>query len=191
MDHWSVERTELLRKLWGEGLSASAIAARMGGVTRSAVIGKAHRLQLARRKSANPEHIANNRRAAALRRMAKAAKPARPPRQPKAPWHFEMGGSTPAERARSAADFARLQAEIAARQDVVRVSSIIDLEPHHCRWPIGEPTRGFCGAAKVYGASYCAHHLARSIAKDNWYLRLIDNSSPVWVAPEIDEPVAA
>ena len=39
---WTEERVELLKKLWAEGLSASQIAARLGGVTRNAVIGKVH-----------------------------------------------------------------------------------------------------------------------------------------------------
>ncbi|MCB1485650.1 MAG: GcrA cell cycle regulator, partial [Hyphomicrobiaceae bacterium] len=41
---WTDERVELLKKLWGEGLSASQIAGRLGSVTRNAVIGKVHRL---------------------------------------------------------------------------------------------------------------------------------------------------
>ncbi|MGZ5849663.1 MAG: GcrA family cell cycle regulator, partial [Methyloceanibacter sp.] len=36
---WNEERVELLKKLWAEGLSASQIASRLGGVTRNAVIG--------------------------------------------------------------------------------------------------------------------------------------------------------
>ena len=47
---WTDERVELLKKLWTEGLSASQIAAELGGgVTRNAVIGKVHRLNLAGR----------------------------------------------------------------------------------------------------------------------------------------------
>ena len=41
---WTDERVELLKKLWADGLSASQIAAELGGVTRNAVIGKVHRL---------------------------------------------------------------------------------------------------------------------------------------------------
>ena len=41
---WNDERVELLKKLWSDGLSASQIAGRLGGVTRNAVIGKVHRL---------------------------------------------------------------------------------------------------------------------------------------------------
>src|SRR5215212_989389 len=45
---WTEERVVLLRKLWGEGLSAGQIAAELGGaMTRNAVISKAHRLGLA------------------------------------------------------------------------------------------------------------------------------------------------
>ncbi|MGZ5850479.1 MAG: GcrA family cell cycle regulator, partial [Methyloceanibacter sp.] len=55
---WNDERVELLKKLWAEGLSASQIASRLGGVTRNAVIGKVHRLGLSGRatssRSASP-----------------------------------------------------------------------------------------------------------------------------------------
>ena len=44
--NWNDERVELLRKLWQDGLSASQIAAQLGGVSRNAVIGKVHRLKL-------------------------------------------------------------------------------------------------------------------------------------------------
>lgn len=46
---WNEERVEMLRRLWLQGQSASQIAAKLGGVTRNAVIGKAHRLRLSGR----------------------------------------------------------------------------------------------------------------------------------------------
>ncbi|MBB4657906.1 GcrA family cell cycle regulator [Parvularcula dongshanensis] len=46
---WTEERVEVLKTLWSEGLSASQIAGRLGGVTRNAVIGKVHRLGLSGR----------------------------------------------------------------------------------------------------------------------------------------------
>src|SRR3954453_15613541 len=47
---WTDERVERLKKLWSDGLSASQIAAELGGgVTRNAVIGKVHRLGLSGR----------------------------------------------------------------------------------------------------------------------------------------------
>jgi len=46
---WNDERVDVLKKLWADGLSASQIAGRLGGVTRNAVIGKVHRLGLSGR----------------------------------------------------------------------------------------------------------------------------------------------
>ena len=46
--HWTPERVERLANLWAEGHSARQIAEKLGGVTRNAVIGKAHRLNLQR-----------------------------------------------------------------------------------------------------------------------------------------------
>lgn len=49
---WSDERVDILKKLWGEGKTAAEIAKQLGeGVTRNAVIGKAHRLKLSSRLS--------------------------------------------------------------------------------------------------------------------------------------------
>lgn len=48
---WTDERVALLKELWGNGKSASEIADLLGGITRNAVIGKAHRLQLSGRPS--------------------------------------------------------------------------------------------------------------------------------------------
>src|SRR5690606_38197496 len=73
---WSDERVELLRKLWTEGLSASQIAAELGGVTRNAVIGKVHRLGLSgRAKSATPA-------ASRPRKAAPTRSPSHPMAQP-------------------------------------------------------------------------------------------------------------
>jgi GcrA cell cycle regulator len=52
---WTDERVELLKKMWNEGHSASAIAKELGGVTRNAVIGKVHRLGLSNRNGPEPE----------------------------------------------------------------------------------------------------------------------------------------
>lgn len=48
---WTDERIELLKTYWRQGLSASQIADNLGGITRNAVIGKAHRLGLKARPS--------------------------------------------------------------------------------------------------------------------------------------------
>ena len=43
---WTEEKVEKLKELWGKGNTASQIAEIIGGITRNAVIGKAHRLNL-------------------------------------------------------------------------------------------------------------------------------------------------
>ena len=48
---WTDERIETLKKMWEEGHAASKIAEELGGVSRNAVIGKAHRLGLEKRPS--------------------------------------------------------------------------------------------------------------------------------------------
>ena len=48
---WTEDRIDLLQRLWTQGQSASQIAERLGGVSRNAVIGKAHRLGLSARPS--------------------------------------------------------------------------------------------------------------------------------------------
>ena len=58
---WTEEKVEKLRELWGKGNTASQIAEIIGGISRNAVIGKAHRLNLSakiikRSKTNNPNH---------------------------------------------------------------------------------------------------------------------------------------
>jgi GcrA cell cycle regulator len=48
---WTDDRVALLKKMWSEGKTAAEIAKELGGVTRNAVIGKAHRLKLSNRVS--------------------------------------------------------------------------------------------------------------------------------------------
>ncbi len=59
---WTDDRVELLKKLWAEGLSASQIANRLGGVTRNAVIGKVHRLGLSGRTTTSRAKVPRTRR---------------------------------------------------------------------------------------------------------------------------------
>jgi hypothetical protein len=80
---WTSERVDLLKKLWLDGLSASQIAAELGGVTRNAVIGKVHRLGLSGRAKAP----------AAPAKARKTTRPANGDAQPSAP--TETGGSAP------------------------------------------------------------------------------------------------
>jgi len=76
---WTDERIEKLTKMWEGGSTASQIAEELGGVSRNAVIGKAHRLGL----KARPSPVKANERKAEPVAPA-ASKPATPPPAPKA-----------------------------------------------------------------------------------------------------------
>ena len=73
---WTDERIETLRKMWEAGQTASQIAEQLGGVSRNAVIGKAHRLGLQSRPSPVKPNEATPKAAAA----APVPRPAPPPR---------------------------------------------------------------------------------------------------------------
>ena len=57
---WDANTTNLLKKYWSQGFSASQIAQKIGNVTRNAVIGKAHRLKLEARNTSRKPEIKNN-----------------------------------------------------------------------------------------------------------------------------------
>src|SRR5437667_2692972 len=71
---WTDERVEMLKKLWADGLSASQIAAELGGITRNAVIGKVHRLGLSGRAKSTPSAAPRARKPRA--QMLRVARPA-------------------------------------------------------------------------------------------------------------------
>ncbi|WP_062113286.1 GcrA family cell cycle regulator [Aureimonas sp. AU40] len=76
---WTEERIELLTRLWGEGRSASQIAAELGGVTRNAVIGKVHRLKLDNRPKGGADESPAEAAPVAPVRVAPAFEPAPQP----------------------------------------------------------------------------------------------------------------
>jgi GcrA cell cycle regulator len=146
---WTDERVEQLKKLWADGLSASQIAAQIGGVTRNAVIGKVHRLGLSgRNKTTAPQ-------------PQRVRKPARPP---------SVTFTAPAVEGnivRSAEQRfpTTLEQEERLPDDIVipvseRVT-IMELRESMCRWPMGDPTTPefrFCGQRAIAGLPYCTHH---------------------------------
>ena len=69
---WTDERIDQLKRLWGQGMTASQIAEDLGGVSRNAVIGKAHRLGL----EARPSPVKGGDAAAAAAPAAAVAAPA-------------------------------------------------------------------------------------------------------------------
>ena len=143
---WTEERVELLKKLWSEGLSASQIAAELGGITRNAVIGKVHRLGLSgRAKSAN---------SGAPRQ-----------RKPRAPTHMlRIGRSIRGNTALAPIYDTEAEAEPELIDNIIPIGqrrTILELTEATCRWPVGDPGAGdffFCGGNTVGSTPYCAHH---------------------------------
>ncbi|WP_072396366.1 GcrA family cell cycle regulator [Hyphomicrobium sp. CS1GBMeth3] len=152
---WNDERVELLKKLWSEGLSASQIAGRLGGVTRNAVIGKVHRLGLSGRATTS--------RMKSHRPRARAATTARARMQQKP--RFAQQGN-PALRALyqpEAEPFTPSVEELVIPLKERR--TIQTLTECSCRWPIGDPQDAefhFCGKTKVTGLPYCEFHARRA-----------------------------
>jgi len=156
--NWTDERVELLRKLWSEGLSASQIAAQLGGVSRNAVIGKVHRLKLSSRgrATAAPTH---KKKASPSAGGSKAA--SRP-----AAAHRHVTASIGATALQ-----VQFDAEPVARhhlrpvEDVVvpisRRLKLVELNERTCKWPNGDPLAedfSFCGNDSADSGPYCNFH---------------------------------
>ena len=71
---WTEERIDRLKTMWAKGATASQIAEDLGGVSRNAVIGKAHRLGLEQRPS--PVKAGEDKKAAAAKAVSPASAPA-------------------------------------------------------------------------------------------------------------------
>src|SRR5882757_4032203 len=100
---WTDERIERLKSLWTKGMTASFIAEELGGVSRNAVIGKAHRLGLQSRPSPVKPNEPAPKAKAKVREKAEAAAPAPRPAAaaaPAAPWEDD-GEETPAAAAKA------------------------------------------------------------------------------------------
>ena len=139
---WNEDRTATLRKLWLEGMSASQVARQLGGVSRSAVIGKVHRLGItvrdvpARQRNVVRTASRAQPRARDVRELTSAARPV-----------------------------IRYTAPVV---EMTATSRILGLETHSCRWPIGDVDShdfGFCGRDKTARASYCEDHARGAFRK--------------------------
>jgi GcrA cell cycle regulator len=160
---WTPERVELLKELWAKGLSASNIAGRLGqGITRNAVIGKVHRLNLAGRAPQPRSEVA---------RPRKVREPAHPGRQV-APLTLPNMGNValkptirmvPVERPLAMPEPKPLRLVDAAKGDG-RIT-ILQLSDKTCKWPIGDPGDEafcFCGHSPRDGSPYCDFHAGRA-----------------------------
>lgn len=141
---WTAKAIDLLRALWDEGHSTAEIGRRMG-VTKNAIVGKAHRLDLPARPSP-------------IRTQGASGLPAAPRRKPSA-----REASAPAPARRVVVQAAPPPAPPSAPAVVAVVRAFPRASERNCCWPIGEPgTRDFrfCVAEAVPGKPYCPDHVA-------------------------------
>jgi GcrA cell cycle regulator len=100
---WTEERIDQLKRLWGQGMTASQIADELGGVSRNAVIGKAHRLGLEARPSPVKGGDSSNNANSSGSTPAPAASPPPAPEKAAAPAPRPAPAPTPAPAPAAAA----------------------------------------------------------------------------------------
>ncbi len=165
---WTKERIELLTKLWTEGLSASQIAAELGGdVSRNAVISKANRLGLTHglaKVASTPRTRKPSRRpeSSPTGETADQGGPALAPTMVNAQVVKKPEETHPREDAAMPAQAVEeTRPEVDGAVPVSRRVQIMDLREGMCRWPLGDPAHAgfsYCGAQAVTGLPYCTHH---------------------------------
>jgi GcrA cell cycle regulator len=152
---------ELLKKLWTEGLSASQIAGRLGaGVTRNAVIGKVHRLNLSGRaqqpRSTQPRAPRKQREPSLAGGRPGGGRPGMPTAGSTALKHVLRAEMQPRPMALPEPKPLRL-VDLPQGGRV----TILHLSDKTCKWPIGDPGSEdfcFCGHGPRDGSPYCEYH---------------------------------
>ena len=132
---WTDEKVEKLKELWGKGNTASQIAEIIGGISRNAVIGKAHRLKLSAkiktRTAASNQNFENS-------LVSKNIK-------------LKKGKRSKFKSLIIEKDF-----------EPENPKQLEELDENSCKWPIGHPDESsfyFCGRTSLKDFSYCKLHL--------------------------------
>jgi GcrA cell cycle regulator len=160
---WNEETIARLRALWAEGHSTAEIGRRMG-ISKNAVVGKAHRLNLA----ARPSPIRRDPAGSAPRQI--------PPRRLVGPTLPPLSAMPAPEAApptpgRAEADAAAEPAPVPAAAPAAPPVRLVPPRPVRlaaCCWPIGEPgTKSFrfCGEDALPNKPYCTAHAQLAYVK--------------------------
>ena len=132
---WTEEKVSKLKELWGKGNTASQIAEIIGGISRNAVIGKAHRLNLSAKiktRTATSNKIFDS--------------------------NVEVNNPQ-LKRGRKS----RFKSLIIEKDfEPENPKQLEELDESSCKWPIGHPDEKnfyFCGRSSLKDFSYCKLHL--------------------------------
>ena len=132
---WNEQKVEKLKELWGKGSTASQIAEIIGGISRNAVIGKAHRLNLSSkiktRNASSSQSFDNS---------------------------IEKNNSEQRQGRKSKFKSLLIEKDFEPENP----KKLEDLDESSCKWPIGHPEEElfyFCGRSSLKDFSYCKLHL--------------------------------
>ena len=132
---WTEEKVAKLKELWGKGKTANQIAEIIGGISRNAVIGKAHRLNLSAkiktRTATTNQNFENS----------------------------QDNKNTKSNKGRKN----RFKSLIIEKDfEPENPKQLEELDENSCKWPIGHPNEKsfyFCGRTSLKDFSYCKLHL--------------------------------
>ena len=132
---WNEQKVDKLKELWGKGSTASQIAEIIGGISRNAVIGKAHRLNLSSkiktRNASSSQNFDNN---------------------------LEENNSKHRQGRKSKFKSLLIEKDFEAENP----KKLEELDESSCKWPVGHPEEKsfyFCGRSSLKDFSYCKLHL--------------------------------
>ena len=131
---WNDEKVAKLKELWGKGNTASQIAEIIGGISRNAVIGKAHRLNLSAKIKTR---ISSNNNYTNIQDELKIKS--------------KKGKKSKFKSLIIEKDF-----------EPENPKQLEELDDNSCKWPIGHPDEKsfyFCGRTSLKDFSYCKLHL--------------------------------
>jgi GcrA cell cycle regulator len=132
---WNDEKVEKLKELWGKGSTASQIAEIIGGISRNAVIGKAHRLNLSSKiKTRNVSSSQS--------------------------FDNSLEESSSKQKRGRKSKFQSLIIEKDFEPE--NPKKLEELDESSCKWPVGHPEEEsfyFCGRSSLKDFSYCKLHL--------------------------------